>query len=54
MVFKSVYIPAVINERISEKELVDAIKSLKNDKACSRDMILNAFLKHAADKLLPV
>ena len=44
----------VINENITEKEVLDAIKSLKNDKACSNDMILNEFLKHGVDKLLPV
>ncbi|XP_063404680.1 uncharacterized protein LOC134688138 [Mytilus trossulus] len=38
----------------SEKDVVDAIKTLKNDKACSNDMILNEFLKHGAVKLLPV
>jgi hypothetical protein len=27
---------------------------LKNNKACGGDMILNEFLKHAADKLMPV
>jgi hypothetical protein len=42
----------VINETISEKEVTDAIKSLKNNKACGGDMILNELLKHAADKLL--
>jgi hypothetical protein len=42
------------NESISEKEVTDAIKSLKNNKACGGDMILNELLKHAADKLLPV
>jgi hypothetical protein len=40
----------VINETISEKEVTDAIKSLKNNKACGGDMILNELLKHAADK----
>ena len=44
----------VINESISEKEIVDAIKSLKNNKACGGDMILNEFLKHSAFKLMPV
>lgn len=44
----------VINETISEKEVIDAIKSLKGNKACGGDMILNEFLKHAADKLMPV
>jgi hypothetical protein len=29
-------------------------KLLKNNKACGGDMILNEFLKHAADKLMPV
>jgi hypothetical protein len=43
----------VINESISEKEVTDAIKSLKNNKACGSGIILNKFLKHAADKLMP-
>ena len=44
----------VINQSICEQEVVTAIKSLKNNKACSDDMILNEFLKHAACKLMPV
>jgi hypothetical protein len=43
----------VINETIFEKEVTDAIKSLKNNKACGSGIILNEFLKHAADKLMP-
>ena len=41
----------VINQPICEQEVVNAIKSLKNNKACSDDMIINEFLKHAACKL---
>ena len=44
----------VINQSICEQEVVNAIKSLKNNKACSDDMILNEFLKHAACKLMSV
>jgi hypothetical protein len=44
----------VINETISVKEVTDAIKSLKNNKVCGGDMILNEFLKHADYKLMPV
>ena len=44
----------VINESITEKEVLEAIKSLKNQKACGNDMILNEFLKNGTDKLLPV
>ena len=41
----------VINQPICEQEVVNAIKSLKNNKACSDDMIINEFLKHATCKL---
>ena len=43
-----------INAIITEKDVLDAVKCLKNNKACSTDMILNEFLKHSCDKLLPV
>jgi hypothetical protein len=44
----------VINSDISEKEVNDAIRSLKNNKACGNDLILNEFLKNASGKLMPV
>jgi hypothetical protein len=45
---------SVINQKITEKEVLDAVKTLKNGKACSSDMILNEFLKNSISKLLPV
>ena len=45
---------SLINQKISEKEVVDAVQSPKNNKACSNDMILNEFLKHSVSRLLPV
>ena len=44
----------VLNQPFVEKEVLEAIKSLKNNKACGGDLILNEFLKHSADKLMPV
>ena len=44
----------LINQRITEKEVADAVKSLKNNKACSSDMVLNEYLKHTAPTLMPV
>ena len=43
-----------LNQVISEKEVLEAVKSLKNNKACGGDHILNEFLKHSVDKLMPV
>jgi hypothetical protein len=44
----------VINSDISEKEVNDAIRSLKHNKACGNDLILNEFLRNASGKLMPV
>ena len=44
----------LINQHITEKEVADAVKSLKNNKACSSDMVLNEYLKHTAPTLMPV
>jgi hypothetical protein len=43
-----------LNAVITEKDVLEAIKCLKNNKACSTDMIINEFLKHSRNKLLPV
>ncbi|VDI82438.1 Hypothetical predicted protein, partial [Mytilus galloprovincialis] len=43
-----------VNRAISENEVRQAIKGLKNNKACGNDLIINEFLKHSADKMLPV
>jgi hypothetical protein len=43
-----------LNQDITEAEVLYAVKSLKNNKACGGDLILNEFLKHATVKLMPV
>ena len=43
-----------LNSCITEKDVLDAVKCLKNNKACGSDLILNEFLKHSCSKLLPV
>jgi hypothetical protein len=44
----------IYNLDITEAEVLYAVKSLKNNKACGGDLILNEFLKHATVKLMPV
>jgi hypothetical protein len=39
---------------IAEDEVVKAIKSLKNNKSCGTDMILNKFLKIYCQKMIDV
>ena len=41
-----------LNSVITEQEVINAIKLLKNNKACNTDMIINEFLKHSCDKLV--
>ena len=43
-----------LNRDITENEVIQAIKNLKNNKACGNDLIINEFLKHSANKMLPV
>jgi hypothetical protein len=43
-----------LNAVMTEKDVLEAIKCLKNNNACSTDMIRNDFLKHSCNKLLPV
>jgi hypothetical protein len=43
-----------LNQDITEAEVLYAVKSLKNNKACGGDLILNEILKHAIVKLMPV
>jgi hypothetical protein len=45
---------AELNAVITEKDVLEAITCLNNNKACSTDMIINEFLKHSCNKLLPV
>ena len=42
----------ILNRSFTEEEVLTSIKSLKNNKACGEDNILNEFLKAAASKLL--
>ena len=41
------------NQVISEKDVFDSVKSLKNIKTCVGDHTLNDFLKHSVEKLMP-
>ena len=43
-----------LNAVITEDEVVKAIKSLKNNKSCGTDMILNEFLKNSCQKMIDV
>ena len=43
-----------LNAVITQRDVLEAIKCLKNNKACSTDMITNEFLKHSCKQLLPV
>ena len=43
-----------LNKSFSENDIVHAIKSLKNNKSCGNDLILNKFLKCASGKMLSV
>jgi len=43
-----------LNTTITEKEIVKAIKLLKNNKSCGTDFILNEFLKNSCQKMLPI
>ena len=42
-----------MNEKITDEDVLKALRSLKNGKACSNDMILNEFLKSSQDLMLP-
>ena len=43
-----------LNRLFSEADILQAIKSLKNNKSCGIDLILNEFLKCASGKMLTV
>ena len=43
-----------VNRPFSEADILQAIKSLKNNKNCGTDLILNEFLKCASGKMLNV
>ena len=43
-----------LNSSITESEILKCIKSLKNNKACSNDNILNEYIKSSAEIMMPV
>lgn len=43
-----------VNAVITEKEVENAIKNLKNNKSCGTDLILNEYLKYSSHKMLPI
>ena len=43
-----------LNDLITEKEVIDCIKKLKNNKACGLDYVLNEFLKVSCDKMISI
>ena len=44
----------ILNCYITENEIIKGIKSLKNNKACSNDRIINEYLKNTADLMVPI
>ena len=44
----------ILNTYIIEKEILKCIKSLKNNKTCSNDRIINECLKNTADFIIPI
>ena len=42
------------NESITEEDVLNAIRALKNGKAYSKDLILNEFLKTSQELMLPL
>ena len=43
-----------LNTTITEKDIVKAIKLVKNNKSCGTDFILNEFLKNSCQKMSPI
>ena len=43
-----------LNKSFSQQDIKRAIKSLKNNKSCGNDLILNKLLKCAASKMLSI
>lgn len=43
-----------LNQSITENEIINAIKQLKNNKSCGPDEILNEHLKHTSQLMLPI
>ena len=44
----------VLNSPITDCEILKCIKSLKNNKACSNDQIINEYIKSTAEIMLPL
>lgn len=44
----------ILNAHINDAEILKCIKSLKNNKACSNDNIINEYIKTASDIMLPL
>ena len=44
----------ILNCYITENKIIKGIKSLKNNKACSNDRIINEYLKNTADLMVPI
>ena len=48
------HVSEILNSEITAKEIQNAIKTLKNNKAHGTDLILNEFLKNSENKLLDI
>ena len=44
----------ILNSNITDSEILRCIRSLKNNKACSNDNIINEYIKSTSDKMLPL
>jgi hypothetical protein len=42
------------NKKITQKEILDCIKKLKNNKAHSDDHVINEYIKSTSDKMIDV
>ena len=43
-----------LDKEISEKEILQAVKSLKNNKACGDDKVINEYIRSTIELFLPV
>ena len=44
----------ILNSQITDAEILKCINSLKNNKACSNDNIINEYIKSTSDIMLPL
>ena len=44
----------ILNSQITDQEIMNCIKNLKNNKAFGNDIILNEYIKTTANQLLPI